>query len=486
MQLILTLKKKKFGLLGLQFILWATLAQAATIERYDDLVMGCNIRLSGIIGEGDAIRLQAILDLDPDERISWETRTTPTERRICLDSPGGSFREAIQIARIIIESHRGTAVSAGSSCESACAIIFMAGGFFHPEGETASPNRILHPQGSLGFHAPRLVLSGGTYSAEEAERAYEIALQTISEIIELRSESDFNFPESLLLRMLRTPHEQMLRPQTVADAARWGITIAPVAAPVQSVGSTVINVCFNIDLAANDHFIDRYSLPDLESSLTFEISDQTSFAAVMPGFGLEGAGTCEVRRQIGSEHSPFTSGLATGPFGGVEVETMTGQTYFSSWYSFQAYPASTPITEMSADVSSLQAEFNRQFFNSVFQWRATAIASCWLTSSTARIANVSEFVNLRRQANFSAPVIRQVPLGERVRATRADNITVIGQERDRQACISACRVFGANDEDRTARDRAQQCIQDNMIWYEVTDARNNRGWVSRRYLEEAE
>jgi hypothetical protein len=77
-------------------------------------------------------------------------------------------------------------------------------------------------------------------------------------------------------------------------------------------------------------------------------------------------------------------------------------------------------------------------------------------------------------------------LGEQVRASRADNITVIGQERDRQSCINACQAFGRNADDRTARDRAQQCINDNMLWYEITGARGNRGWVSRKFLEEVE
>jgi len=112
-----------------------------------------------------------------------------------------------------------------------------------------------------------------------------------------------------------------------------------------------------------------------------------------------------------------------------------------------------------------------------------SVQRCWLTSSIARITNVNEYANLRRQPDFSAPVIRQVPLGEGVRPLRFDNITVIGQERDRQSCINACQAFARNAEDPAARDRAQQCIQDNMIWYEITDARGNRGWVSRRFLE---
>jgi len=155
------------------------------------------------------------------------------------------------------------------------------------------------------------------------------------------------------------------------------------------------------------------------------------------------------------------------PFGIVPITTGIARNYTVNSSNFNFIPVVdvVPLTSLGRDV---------------------VLSSCWLTTPTARITNVNEYVNLRRQPDFSAPVVRQVPLGERVRAQRADNITVIGQERDRQSCINACRAFGANREDRSARDRAQQCIQDNMIWYEVTDARNNRGWVSRRYLEETQ
>lgn len=112
--------------------------------------------------------------------------------------------------------------------------------------------------------------------------------------------------------------------------------------------------------------------------------------------------------------------------------------------------------------------------------------SCWLTSPTARVTNVNEYVNLRRQPDFSARVIRRVPLGEQVRPVRFDNLSVIGQERARHSCINACQAFGANPDDRSARDRVQKCIDDNMLWYEITDARGNRGWVSRKFLKEAE
>lgn len=99
---------------------------------------------------------------------------------------------------------------------------------------------------------------------------------------------------------------------------------------------------------------------------------------------------------------------------------------------------------------------------------------------------VKEFVNLRSNANFDAPVVRQVPVKELVRVLNPDTLTVIGPEGFRKSCIIACRAFGDNQEDWAARDRAQQCIDDHLLWYEVADAQNNRGWVSRKFLEEVE
>jgi hypothetical protein len=116
----------------------------------------------------------------------------------------------------------------------------------------------------------------------------------------------------------------------------------------------------------------------------------------------------------------------------------------------------------------------------------SSLKFCWLASPNAHVTNVNEYVNLRLQPDFTARVIRQVLLGEQVRPLRFDDLSVIGQERDRQSCINACQAFGANSEDRTSRDRVQQCIDDNMLWYEITDARGNRGWVSRKFLEEVE
>lgn len=111
---------------------------------------------------------------------------------------------------------------------------------------------------------------------------------------------------------------------------------------------------------------------------------------------------------------------------------------------------------------------------------------CWLNAPIARITNVKEYVNLRRQPDFRAPVIREVPLGEQVCPTQVDNVLITGDQRGYDACVNACQAYSRSPNDRPAEDRVQKCIDDNMLWYEIIDARGNRGWASRRFLEEVQ
>jgi hypothetical protein len=67
--------------------------------------------------------------------------------RLCLNSPGGDYREGLRVAGYLMEKSVGTAVAEGGECYSACAIIFM-GGTFPWKGEL---NRYLHVRGILGF-----------------------------------------------------------------------------------------------------------------------------------------------------------------------------------------------------------------------------------------------------------------------------------------------------------------------------------------------
>jgi hypothetical protein len=112
---------------------------------------------------------------------------------------------------------------------------------------------------------------------------------------------------------------------------------------------------------------------------------------------------------------------------------------------------------------------------------------CWPRGPMTRVANVTEFVNLRQQNDLSAPVVGQLSLGELVEVITPNTFyTRVVGGRNGDECINSCQNFEQNPDDVSARDRVQQCIDDNMLWFEIIDSRGNRGWVSRKFLEEAE
>jgi hypothetical protein len=465
-------------------------ADAATFERHVDPVMGCTMLLSGPIVEGDSERLQQFLER--------ENPAGPggSPGRLCLNSPGGSYREGVRLAQTILQSWTlGTAIAQGHRCESACAIAFMAGGLSGPEGAFRI-RPIMHPQARLGFHAPSIDIPSGQYSEQQVSQAWNVALQAVAEIAAMRSGAGdafghYEFHELLFYHMLATPPDSMYFINTVERAARYDISVYPVGINSAEPIAAFYNLCRSTNFAIDGSMI--HAAPASVPIMRSPAPDQAE-AFFHSGFRAEGTYSCRAELSLNRlrERDFVVEGeldLSGEPqisieFGGDE-RGRSEDALRSRAYTYMTFDLSTRLDQLPTDIEGTWREFIRRV-----QARATPAASffgsCWLTSPTARITNVSEYVNLRRQPDFSAPLIRQIPLGERVRLQRADNITVIGQERNRQSCINACRSFRANREDRSARDRAQQCISDNIIWYEVTDARNNRGWVSRRYLEGTE
>ena len=103
---------------------------------------------------------------------------------LCLDSPGGSFAEAVRFIDFMQNGTRqGTRLEAGTRCESACALIFMAG--IHHAFEVGEyPWREMHHTARLGFHSPALVVPQGQYDEGAVNAAYKIALQSVSGAID--------------------------------------------------------------------------------------------------------------------------------------------------------------------------------------------------------------------------------------------------------------------------------------------------------------
>jgi len=551
--------------------------KAATIERYDDPVMGCNILVSGKIEVGDAARLKQMIDSNYDA-----LSLTSFGQRVCFNSPGGNMLEGLAMATVIARTDRGlgTAVGMQHICESACALAFMAG-WYTPDHRLILIDRVIHPTAKLGFHAPNLEIPIGSYSEREVQRSFQIALGILAELSSRRVEEGYIFAESLITSLLVTPFSEMRYIETIEDASRWQIAVGPVGMFTESVPLAVANICFAVARGLLDHqHPSHFSINEVSEEVTItSIFENSLTAETRRGFDLQNQSglpcrvtlPTEMWRQDETEALPI--GDAAFNSDGQWEENWTG---WGVVWPYQSFPGDKRIADLPAgSLSQREYFFNAartkhrsadlfetpswcenatspaelticsdetlsqididvaQLFNllrgndSIRQiarerlslrnacggdaacilavtketLRIFSVAesgaklsleigrvgmACWLTSPTARITNVNEYVNLRRQPDFSASVIRQVPLGEQVRALRTDNITVIGQERDRQSCIRSCQAFGQNAEDQAARERVQQCIDDNMLWYEITDARDNRGWVSRKFLEEGD
>lgn len=507
--------------------------EAANIERKLISEMGCDILVSGEITTGDSEALRSAISASDQEIARSALSATPESsalaspligsrpqyrRRVCFDSKGGSFLEGLQIAKLLIEYRKGAAVGAKMICESACALAFMGGsaataGF---EGSDDT-DRVVHPLGLLGFHAPSLVVPNGQYNEDTVSRAYSVALATIKAFTETRNtvfrgyvpgtdqavNFRYRFPESLLLEMISTPPEKMRHLRTVGEASRWDIRIAPIRFPEPiSKNRRFAAACDNIIGYWSESTEFAFETPPfLEAQDGRLVSFDVLAASDLPL--REGEGNYSpwrgARSDIGLrliadvgeywyecdvevfENERMKSDVFN-PVGGVIFES---RRFF---YPFQLFDPSTEISELTPQYGQ-PFEFNALILSlseEVKEATTTEFLSCWLFSSTARITNVNEYVNLRQRPDFSARIIRQIPFRESVQALRADNVIVVGKERDRQTCISACRTFNADIDDRNAQSRAQQCINDNMLWYEITDAQGNTGWVSRKFLEDVE
>jgi hypothetical protein len=165
--------------------------------------------LKGVIEDGDLDKLKRVAG---DESI-----------KLALDSPGGSFAEAIKIARYLHEKQVATEVGAGQKCLSACAIAFMGGSAPGPEGLTQVA-RTLHPTGRLGLHAPYLEMADENYQKDVVEVAYELAMRNIADLIRLSS--SLAVDSKLLPLVLEKGRKDFYDIGTVDRAGRFKVRIA--------------------------------------------------------------------------------------------------------------------------------------------------------------------------------------------------------------------------------------------------------------------
>lgn len=515
---------------------------AATIEPFNDPVMGCDIRIAGVIKDGDSERLRDFLE---DRRGVLAGYRGPVDddavRNICFDSPGGSFIEAIRLARIIKAAGIGTAVGKGSVCESACALAFMAGSQYSRGSTEVRSDRHLHSSARLGFHAPALSIPQGSFNNDDVQKGFNVSLETVSELMNFYGiGAPHYFPYGWFFE---TPNDGMRFVETIGEALLLGINVVDLPLPKIATVSTLQRACavhlsishFHVSGLKADRdwgfvwrsfddieTLQRLLIPFEQRSNPWELWEQSrsrherqrSMASRIPSagplnsfemsFAMEDSGggergqsfsSCEVR--FVADQRDQDRGQNAGVLGYIEYlsNPSLGEAIYGGrllvghlhdpWTRLRDVPATRDLqVSLHEWLNLLEQDVDRLMGNDRL---IASPQSCWLTAPTARVTNVTEYVNLRRQPNFSAPVIRQVPLGERVRVVDPNTFnTGVGTQRERDACGRSCQAFSRNPDDAVARDQAQKCIDDNMIWFEIMDARGNRGWVSRKFLEEVE
>ncbi len=204
----------------------------------DEEVSGyrCHYRLSGTLENGDLAKLDAV---------------AINGGLLCLDSPGGSYGEALRIIDYMQKQKmQGTRLEEGATCESACAIIFMAG--IHYSFEVGEfPWREMHRTARLGFHSPALVVPEGTYDATSVGKAYTVALASMADALgKLVLKRDFDgtvwMQPSLLGIMLATAPENLEHVDTVGEAGRWRIKVLPDLPSASLDEETLKRFCRNI------------------------------------------------------------------------------------------------------------------------------------------------------------------------------------------------------------------------------------------------
>ena len=432
-------------------------ANAAKLELLTDHPMDCKVNLEGLIEEGDTERLLSILQSLP---------YTYKPQYVCLNSPGGSYLEGVRMAEAIYKNKLGTAVPENSRCESACAIAFLAGSYFNPEGELATVDRKIHPSSKLGFHAPGLIIPEGEFTKKQVDAAYLIALKAVTELSLLRIKG-IKVPDTLFTRILDTPFDSMFYIDDVNLALRYDITVVDVDFYPGDITASLTNMCYNavdtiddIDFARSQTVYDAQEFPfEISKSTPYENQNTSVYKLFGGAFYEEASYSCVIETTLYGDYI----GAWTVNFGDPNNPAKYRPSSKTRTYSLASWPANTKLQNLDDNRGLTPKEF---LLNAVATLEQPPKA-CAFDQLKLRIDNVQNFTNFRQQPGLRANIIGKITLGEVVTAV------VPGRYLRTERCASACE--GTNQE------AINRCIDNNEVWIEVRH-NGSRGYLSRKFL----
>jgi len=260
----------------------------------------CDLVLSGEIEDGDVSRLEAANSAHKPRQEGYP--------RLCLNSPGGSYDEALRLIGWLMDTTNVyTVVDKGDECYSACSLVFMFGN--HNEGDAMiSPRRGLHVGAKLGFHTPHITPAVDTSRAEVSAKAYRAGIKAIARLLEI--DWDNWFPKSLLIEALKREPEEFLFVDTVAKAASWGIPLVGFQPPKVVTEAMLEAACLNEARRESNRWMRRWwgagDSPTGQREAITAPAKPVQFKrrhhrAVFKGFGSEDSYACVVDIYDGGE-----------------------------------------------------------------------------------------------------------------------------------------------------------------------------------------
>lgn len=218
----------------------------------------CDIRYSGEVEKGDSDKLVAALravDLKtlPAGRLrnEYELSNDVAVPWLCLNSPGGSFGEAVAFIRAtLLQVNFAAVVEPKAECYSACALMFL-GGHIHEGDGYFELYRRLSIDAQLGFHAPYLGPVGPAMNDKVISASYRAGVLAVADLLSL---NEGFFPRGLLAEFLRVGPDDFYRIDRVGQLAAWQVNLIGYRRPADFTEDQFENVCHNERTKANRYF----------------------------------------------------------------------------------------------------------------------------------------------------------------------------------------------------------------------------------------
>ncbi|GLS29571.1 hypothetical protein SAMN04488498_111163 [Mesorhizobium albiziae] len=278
-------------------------AQAGDIDT--NRTAACDVRFSGEIEQGDADRLIAALNavdnkMPPAPRPQIETEIGYWSGifipRLCLDSQGGVFTEAVKFLKGTLYSVSfASVVEPLAECYSACALIFLGGHLNSGDGYFEQYRR-LDTTAQLGFHAPYVAPAATEIvDPEVVGRSYRNGVEAVADLLDLNDEL---FPRSLLAEFLRVGADEFFRIDQVGQLAAWKIGLTGYRRPNAMTEKQIEYVCNNQRMRDVPQIYQEFASADEEPEQDSPAIPLSEKMAVRGEETIEGVAGCTVRARL--------------------------------------------------------------------------------------------------------------------------------------------------------------------------------------------